>query len=198
VRLQDARRDHFRKLAKKEGYRSRASYKLIQLDNKYKLLKKGSVVIDFGAAPGGWMQVCSQKIGSNGLVLGIDIKEILPIRENAISLVENVFHPDIQIHILNIINRPADVILSDLAPNISGVWQIDHLMQIKMVQRVVEVMPKLLRLGGHSILKVFEGEETNTLIKRIKKIFVLVNISKPQASRSKSSELYLVCKSFRS
>jgi|TARA_B100000315_G_scaffold81503_1_gene74720 23S rRNA (uridine2552-2'-O)-methyltransferase len=197
LRFANAKRDLYRKLAKKEGYRSRAAYKLIQLDKKYNLLTCGSIIIDFGAAPGGWMQISSEKVGEKGLVLGIDLRRVSPFAENTIILTYDIFDPNISEKILGHLPRKADVVLSDLSPDIIGVWQVDHLRQIDMVLKVVDLLPHILQLNGNAILKIFEGEATRSFLSTVNDIFSEVHISKPPASRNKSSELYLVCKNYR-
>jgi 23S rRNA (uridine2552-2'-O)-methyltransferase len=197
LRFINAKRDLYRKLAKKEGYRSRAAYKLIQLDKKYNLLTCGSIIIDFGAAPGGWMQISSEKVGEKGLVLGIDLRRVSPFAENTIILTYDIFDPNISEKILSHLPRKADVVLSDLSPDIIGVWQVDHLRQIDMVLKVVDLLPHILQLNGSAILKIFEGEATRSFLSTVNDIFSKVHISKPPASRNKSSELYLVCKNYR-
>ena len=197
LRFINAKRDLYRKLAKKEGYRSRAAYKLIQLDKKYNLLTCGSIIIDFGAAPGGWMQISSEKVGEKGLVLGIDLRRVSPFAENTIILTYDIFDPNISEKILSHLPRKADVVLSDLSPDIIGVWQVDHLRQIDMVLKVVDLLPHILQLNGNAILKIFEGEATRSFLSTVNDIFSEVHISKPPASRNKSSELYLVCKNYR-
>ena len=197
LRFIDAKRDLYRRLAKQEGYRSRAAYKLIQLDKKYKLIMPGNIIIDFGAAPGGWMQISSERVGEKGLVLGIDLKCVTPFAENTMILTYDIFGPAISEKILSILPRKADVVLSDLSPDIIGVWQVDHLRQIDMVLKVVDLLPHILQLNGSAILKIFEGEATRSFLSTVNDIFSKVHISKPPASRNKSSELYLVCKNYR-
>lgn len=163
------------------------------MDNKYNIIPVGGVVVDFGAAPGGWMQIASNKVGDQGVVLGIDLKYISPISNNTQSLVLDIFEKGIDNVIIKHLPHKADVVLSDLAPDIIGVWQVDHLKQIDMVLKVIELFPYILKPRGNVVIKIFEGEETrNTLIK-IRKMFNNVHISKPPASRGKSSELYFVC-----
>lgn len=163
------------------------------MDNKYNIISVGGVVVDFGASPGGWMQIASNKVEDKGVVLGIDLKYIAPISNNTQSLVLDLFENGIDNIIIKHLPHKADVVLSDIAPDIIGVWQVDHLKQIDMVLTVIDLLPYILKPKGNVVIKIFEGEETrNTLIK-IRKIFNKVHISKPPASRGKSSELYFVC-----
>ncbi len=158
---------------------------------------RGTIIIDFGAAPGGWMQVSSERIGSNGLILGIDLRKVTPFAENTRTLTYDIFDPNLCEEILSIIPRKADVVLSDLAPDIIGVWQVDHLRQIDMVLHIVNFLPNILQLNGSAVFKIFEGESTRSLLTKVKALFGKTYISKPPASRGKSSELYLVCEKYR-
>lgn len=144
------------------------------------------------------MQVSSKKVGSEGLVLGLDLKPIEPVAANTLTITGDVFDSKVQDEVLKSIPRKADVVLSDLAPDVMGVWQLDHLRQIDMVSKVMDLMPNLLRLGGSSVLKVFEGEATRSMLKRVEEVFDKVSVSKPPASRGKSSEVYFVCIGYRS
>ncbi len=198
MRLSEARRDIYRRRAKKEGYRSRSAYKLLQIDKKYRILKKGQTVIDFGAAPGGWMQASSKKVGPEGLVLGVDTRFIPTIAENTFTIKNDIFNETIVDDLKKLLVHKSDVVLSDLAPDVTGIWQIDHLKQIDLVSRVVELLPTLLRPGGSVVMKIFEGEATKSILKKIRRIFDKVLIYKPPASRSPSSELYFVCLNYQS
>jgi 23S rRNA (uridine2552-2'-O)-methyltransferase len=197
LKLIDSRRDYYRKKARKEGYRSRAAYKLKQLDDVNKILFMGAAIIDFGAAPGGWMQVASERVGTTGFVLGIDLNSIESIDDNAISIEKDVMDTDILEVIKEKFPRRVDAVISDIAPNITGIWQIDHLRQNDLVLRIVTLLPDLLRPGGSALFKIFEGEESNNIYKNLKKVFSKIIIAKPPASRNKSSELYYVCKKYK-
>ncbi len=129
--------------------------------------------------------------------MGLDLKSITPVAENTQTVTGDVFDPKIQDEILKILPRKADIVLSDLSPDVTGVWQIDHLRQIDMVSRVVDLMPYMLRPGGSAVLKVFEGEATRDMFKKVSGVFKRVIISKPPASRGKSSECYFVCVNHR-
>ena len=192
---ESAKRDQYRHLARKEGYRSRASYKLLQIDKKFKILTRGDVVVDFGCAPGGWLQVVVDKISSSGFVLGLDLEEIKNIN-NAKTLISNVNDPNIVEIVLKNIPKRADVVLSDLSPNVSGIWMLDHFKQIEMTRKVVSTFLSILREGGKSVLKTFEGEELSIFINELKTKFSKVKISKPSASRGSSSEIYMICEDF--
>ena len=193
MRLSEARRDYYRRLAGEQGYRSRAAFKLIQLDKKYRFLQKNSVVLDFGCAPGGWLQVASEKVGSKGFILGVDSKKIQPPSSNVTVLQDDIFSGDIASSISEILPKLADVVLSDLAPNISGIWSLDQSQQLDLNKRVVSLLSKTLDDNGVAIFKVFVGSEVKDFESSLKRIFKRVIFSKPPASRNRSSEIYLVC-----
>jgi 23S rRNA (uridine2552-2'-O)-methyltransferase len=196
MRLSDARRDYYRKLAKDHGYRSRSAYKLEQLNKSYRILKPSYKVIDFGCAPGGWLQVILKEVGSSGKVVGVDIQDIEPI-SGAIILRDDIEDPTITDSILGLLNSKADVVLSDLAPNVSGIWDIDHARQISLTRNAFAITQKVLKKNGSAIFKAFEGELLNELKLDLKNGFHEVIVSKPRASRQESSELYLVCLQFK-
>ncbi len=179
------------------GFKSRAAFKLIQINRKYKVIKPGDVVVDFGCAPGGWLQVAAEVVGKDGFVLGIDLKKVERIKGNVVTIVADVTDANISKIILERLPRMANVILSDLAPKVSGIWELDHIKQIDLTRKVVAILPQILNKGGSAILKVFEGEMINDFIKQVKEIFKEVRIIKPKASRSGSSEIYLLCINFQ-
>ncbi|VFJ13052.1 RlmE family RNA methyltransferase [Candidatus Nitrosocosmicus franklandus] len=193
LKLADAKRDQYRRLAKQNSYRSRAVYKLLQIDKSHHILKKGMKIVDIGAAPGGWLQAASKKTGNNGLVIGIDLKDIEPI-PNVITIKKDVEDKETLTMILELLDGKADMVLSDLAPNVSGLWEIDHLKQIDLTRKAVEITKKILRPEGNALYKVFQGEATSEFISDTRKVFSEVILTKPDASRKQSSELYLLCK----
>ena len=196
MKLSQARRDHYRKLAKSEGYRSRSAYKLKQLNNSYHIFKPGNKVVDLGCAPGGWLQVLEEEIGNRGKVIGVDQKEVYPLKFATI-LRGSIDDPLIIEQIKKILNGPADIILSDLSPNVSGIWDIDHARQISLTRSAMAVVEKLLRKGGSAIFKVFEGQMLKQMKDDLAVDFKTVYYSKPDASRRESSELYIICLNFR-
>jgi 23S rRNA (uridine2552-2'-O)-methyltransferase len=195
LKLADARRDPYRKLAKENSYRSRAVYKLSQLNKSHHLLKQGMKIVDIGAAPGGWLQFASKISGSKGKVIGIDIKEIEPI-SNVVIIKGNVEDEQTVTLLSKYLVGKADIVLSDLAPNVSGLWEMDHLKQIDLTMKAVEITKKILKVNGNALYKVFQGEATPEFITYVKSIFSGVHITKPDASRKQSSEIYLLCKQF--
>jgi len=196
MRLTDARKDQYRRLAKDQGYRARSAFKLMQLNGSYHILKKGSRVVDLGCAPGGWLQVATKEVGSAGKVVGIDLKKVEPVAGASI-LEGSIEDPEMLAKISDILGAKADVVLSDLAPNVSGVWDIDHARQISLTTISLGFARRILERGGSAIFKVFEGEMLNELRVELKNNFERVILSKPSASRQQSSELYVVCLDFK-
>ena len=141
MKLADARRNPYRKLAKENNYRSRAVYKLSQLNKSHHILKQGMKIVDIGAAPGGWLQFASKISGSKGKVIGIDVKEIEPI-SNVIIINGNVEDEQTVTLLSEHLEGKADIVLSDLAPNVSGLWEMDHLKQIDLTMKAVEITKK--------------------------------------------------------
>jgi len=197
LKLREARRDLYRRLAAAQGYRSRAAFKLIQIDKRYHILKEGDKILDLGSAPGGWLQVASERVGDEGLVVGVDLKGVQPIAQNVVTLKMDVFSDELVDAVKTYTAGKVDVVLSDLSPNVSGIWDLDHSRQIELTRRVISLMPHLLKPSGSAVLKVFDGEELQTVRSQLKKIFERVDITKPLASRGQSSELYFICKGYK-
>jgi 23S rRNA (uridine2552-2'-O)-methyltransferase len=195
MRLQDARKDYYRRLAKEEGYKSRAAYKLLEAVTKYKLIKQGERVLDLGSAPGGWLQVASEAVGDKGLVVGVDLDPVKRLTlDNLRTFQMDVYDPKLPDAARAILPRgEADVLLADLSPNISGTWDLDHYKQIELTLRALALGDELLRPGGNAMLKIFEGERFAEIKKEAERRFDRVVIMKPHASRRESSEMYLVC-----
>ncbi|MCD6370966.1 MAG: RlmE family RNA methyltransferase [Thermoplasmata archaeon] len=179
--------------AKRLGYKSRASFKLLQINERFYILKKGYRVLDLGAAPGGWSQVAREIVGSNGTVVAVDIK---PVKiENVIYLKKNVFDEDIIDVLKNY--APFHAVLSDMSPKISGVSSWDHARSIELAERSLEIAVEVLKDRGHFVTKIFRGDMENAFKRKCEKFFELVKPHKPRASSPKSSEIYIVCKRFR-
>lgn len=196
MKLSQARRDFYRRKAKQEGYRSRAAYKLIELVKKYGLIKAGDYVIDFGCAPGGWLQVASKYVGSKGKVFGFDIKRVEIGLPNVFTYLLDVSSSDAPDTVKRSVLCEVDAILSDLSPNISGIWEVDHAKQIDLTLKVIEIIPYILKPGGNCLLKVFQGPYIDLVKNRLSNMFDEVYLTKPSASRKESSELYFVCLSY--
>ena len=191
--IQDRKRDYYYKKAKAEQYRSRATYKLSQTAEKYRFIKRGDVVVDLGAAPGGWIQAARKIAGKTGFVLGVDLKPIEPFPQEYIrTILGDMTEPDIVRDIVAFLPRKADVVLSDASPNISGVWEVDHARQIDLAAQALKIALCILRPSGNFFVKVFEGDMFDDFVKTVGNCFESVNVIKPKASRTKSSEMYLL------
>jgi 23S rRNA (uridine2552-2'-O)-methyltransferase len=193
MRLEDAKRDPYRKLAREEGYKTRAAYKLLENVRRYQLIKRGDVVLDFGAAPGGWLQVASQAVGESGLVVGVDLEPVQLNEMNVVTIQSDVRSPELSVKLERALPRKADVVLSDLSPQVMGTWDLDHYRQIEITMAAAALMGGFLRKGGNAMFKVFDGERFGETRALLTKQFERVQITKPKASRKGSAELYLVC-----
>jgi len=191
--IQDRKRDYYYKKAKAEQYRSRATYKLSETAQKYHFIKRGDVVVDVGAAPGGWIQAARKIVGKTGFVLGVDLKPIAPFPQEYIrTIIGDITEPDTLNQIQAFLPRKADVVISDASPNISGVWEVDHARQIDLATQALQLALAILRLSGSFFVKVFEGDLLNGFIKEVGRHFEEVKIIKPKASRAKSSEMFIL------
>jgi len=183
-------RDKWAKKAQKEGFVARSSYKLKQLNKKYNLIRKGDKVLDLGCSPGSWAQVCLQ-LGANR-VTGVDMKEVKINASNFSFILQDVYG-------LNIKKLGKfDVVLSDLAPSTSGVKNLDAEESISLSNKAFNISRNSLKPQGNFLVKVFQGKGFDDLLKKIKKSFEFCKSSKPTASKSKSKEIYIVCKGFKS
>ena len=192
MKLIDAKKDHYRKLAHEQGYRSRASYKLKEINKSYRIIGPGSYVLDLGCAPGGWLQVARQISGNQGKVLGIDLSfvEDLP----GVEIIRgNIEDPDILEQIMSFFNRKVDSVICDLSPNVSGNWSVDHATQISLNYSAVRIMDQVLNKKGNALFKVFDGEYSAEFFDFMKKKFIKTKRTKPNASRKPSCELYCIC-----
>lgn len=191
--IQDRKREYYYKKAKEENYRSRATYKLVQANGKYGFIQRDDIVVDLGAAPGGWIQAARKMAGKNGFVLGVDLKPIDPFAQEYIrTIIGDFTEPGIVEQIRSFLPRKADVVLSDAAPNITGVWEVDHARQIDLATKALEIAQCILRPNGNFFVKVFEGDLLNDFMLTIKTLFNTIKIVKPEASRAKSSEMYFL------
>jgi 23S rRNA (uridine2552-2'-O)-methyltransferase len=191
--LRERKNEYYFKKAKEENYRSRSTYKLIQANEKYQLIKRNNVVVDLGAAPGGWIQAARKMTGKHGYVLGVDLKPIEPFTQEYIrTIIADMTEPDIVTQILSFLPRKADVVLCDAAPNITGVWEMDHACQIDLATKAFGIAQCVLKPDGNFFVKVFQGDLLDGFILTVKAAFEEVKIVKPPASRSKSSEMYVL------
>ncbi|MFQ5758650.1 MAG: RlmE family RNA methyltransferase [Candidatus Bathyarchaeia archaeon] len=191
--IRKRKREYYYRKAKMEKYRSRAAYKLLQAVKRYRFMKPGDVVVDLGAAPGGWTQASRKIVGSEGFVLGVDLQQIQPINfSNVRTLIGDIRESQVVQHIKELLPYPADVVISDVAPNVSGVWELDHARQIDLAQHSLRVATLVLRSRGNFFVKTFQGSMLNDFVREVKEHFVRVKRVKPKASRAKSAELYVL------
>ena len=191
-------RDAFYQKAKKEGYRSRAAYKLLELNRRFHLIRPGDRVVDLGAAPGGWLQVASQLAGQKGRVVGVDIQHIEPLKEQNISLFQgDVTLEDSMRKVEELLGSSADCVLSDLSPRLSGIHDADISRSLELARSALKVACDLLRPGGNFLVKTFVGEELNSFSQQLKEYFPSVQRARPEASRKGSSEIYFCAQGFK-
>ena len=191
--------DRYYKKAKQEGYRSRAAYKLLELQERYRLLRPGDAVVDLGAAPGGWLQVAAKIVGQSGKVIGIDLQPIKPFNErNIIVLEDDIYGPEVKYKIKELIGGPADSVISDLAPKLSGVRDADVARCLELNQIALGFAAELLKLGGSLLLKSFVSDDVHTFTAELKRYFSTVQRTKPAATRRGSSEFYFYAQGFSS
>ena len=196
--VNERKREYYYRKAKKENFRSRASYKLLQAAKKYNFIKPGYVVVDLGAAPGGWAQVAGNLVEDSGFVLAIDMKPITNFNETNIrTIIGDITDSQIFNIIKEFLPRPADVVISDVSPNVSGIWELDHARQIDLATQSLHISTKILRSGGNFFVKGFQGGTLNKFVKEVKKNFQFVKMVKPKASRMKSAELYILGMNFK-
>lgn len=178
--------------ARSQGYRSRAAFKLTEIDNRDRLLVPGARVVDLGAAPGGWSQVAAEKVGRSGRVAAVDLLEIAPI--SGVSVVRGDFRePEVQAQLVAALGgQKADLVLSDMSPKVSGIASADQARAADLIRAAIEFCRVQLKPGGAFLTKVFQGEEFAGVLGRMKQEFRDVRVRKPGASRGESRETYLL------
>ncbi len=202
--------DRYFRQAKADGYAARSAYKLIEINNKRRIMRPGDRVADLGCAPGSWVQVASEIVGPRGMVVGIDLKPVtIAELPNARTIVADVFKTsagellalDPGIEGRSGARGPAgfDVVLSDMAPSTEGGGggTVDHFRSVELCRRVLTLLPEMLAPGGHCVMKVFEGEEYPALLRDCARVFGEVKGFKPESSREVSREMFIVCKGFK-
>ena len=196
------RKDHLYEKAKAAGYRSRAAYKLLELNKKFRLLNTGATVLDLGCFPGGWLQVAQEKVG-DGLVVGIDLNEVEPLSVNKkMTRLPVIIHGDLndsqlQDEIENICGRRADLVLSDMSPKLSGIRFRDASLSAELLELAFRMCERFLRPGGNFAAKIFQGQETDDFIKKMRPRFGRISRENLDSSRKSSTELYVVAQDFR-
>lgn len=184
--------DFFVKQAKKEGYRSRAAYKLLEIAERDRLLKPGMIVVDLGAAPGSWSQVASQKVGQKGKVIALDILEMAPLP--GVEFIQDDFREKRALLELrkHLGEQQPDLVISDMAPNMSGIAVSDQARSMYLAELALAFSIEQLNYGGNFLVKVFQGRDFDSFIRDMRAGFSSVSVRKPEASRNRSNELYLV------
>lgn len=184
--------DHYVQRAKAEGWRSRAAFKLMEIDEKDRLLRPGMVVVDLGAAPGGWSQVAAERVGGGGRVLALDLLEMAPVV--GVEFIQGDFREDAVLAelTLRLSGRPVDLVISDMAPNISGIAATDQARAVHLAELALEFASRNLKPGGNFLVKIFQGEGFDAFRKAMTADFDKVVVRKPKSSRDRSSEVYLL------
>ncbi len=198
-------KDKYYQKAKDEGHRARSYFKLEEIQAEYPLIKKGDSVLDLGAAPGSFLELESTLVGKDGTVIGIDLKEIekIPGATNVHTYVRDIFTEKTILWLHEKLKATKakepffDVVISDMAPNTSGIKDVDHFRSIELCEQVNEVIYSLLKEGGNAMMKIFQGEEFDMFVKDLKKSFTKVVTVKPQATRDRSREVFLVCLGYK-
>ena len=189
--------DPFAQRVKTEGWRSRAVFKLEEIDRREKLLKAGAVCLDLGAAPGAWAQYAQRKLGKAGRFIAVDVLSMAPL-EGVQFLLGDIREEAVLANVLALVpGRQVDVVLSDLAPNMSGVDAIDQPRAMQLSERALDIAGRVLKPGGSALIKVFQGSGFQELVGTARVRFGRVRLTQPQASRSRSPEMYLLAKDFR-
>ena len=192
MKLLDAKKDQYRKLAHEQGFRSRSAYKLKELNKSYRIIGPGSYVLDLGCAPGGWSQVAQKLSGNQGKILGIDTSFVEDLPD--VKFIQgNIDDENIVEDILEFFGRKVDSVICDLSPQVSGNWSVDHASQISLNYSAVRIMEQVLNKKGNALFKVFDGEYSAEFFDFMKKKFIKTKRTKPNASRKPSSELYCIC-----
>lgn len=184
--------DHYVHKAKAEGYRARAAFKLLEIDEKDHLFKPGMTVVDLGAAPGSWCQIAARKVGENGKVIALDLLEMAPVHN--VHFIQGDFQSDAVLHALEAVleNQPVDLVISDMAPNISGIATADQARAIGLCELALDFAATHLKPGGHFLVKVFQGAGIDEYRRAMQDVFSKVVVRKPAASRDRSSEVYFL------
>lgn len=189
--------DEYVKRAQEEGYRSRAAYKLLEIDEKDRLLRPGLTVVDLGAAPGGWSQLAARLVGGQGAVIALDVLPMEPLA--GVEFIQGDFRETAVLErLLDVLNgRPVDLVISDMAPNTSGIKAVDQPRGMYLAELALDFAGQCLRSGGDLLVKVFQGEGFDPFLKSLRAGFATVAPRKPKASRARSAERYLLARNYR-
>lgn len=191
-------KDHYFHKAKKDNFLARSVYKLEEIDERFKVISKGNQIIDLGYSPGSWIQYTSEKIGKDGIVIGADIKEVnnkLLNLANVRLFQKDVFTIDTMMELG--VSDQFDVVLSDMAPNTTGIQSVDQIRSLNLVEMVFSLLPKFLKPGGNLVIKVFESNDAQVFLKTQRKHFEEFHNLRPKSVRSVSKEYFVIGKNFR-
>lgn len=192
----ERRKDRYYRKAKTENYRSRASYKLKQLDSRFHLIREGDTIVDLGASPGGWSQVAVELGGPRSKVIALDLERFSPI--DGVTFIRGDIREDAVVkRLMELIPDGADVVVSDMSPNISGNYPYDHARSIELCEHALEFASKVLKPGGNFVAKMFYGDMSEEFVSGARKSFEVVHVHHPKASRAASSEMYVLGLGFR-
>ena len=189
-------KDEYYNKSKQQGYRARSAYKLKQIDEESDLFERGDTVVDLGAAPGGWLQVAAEEVGEPGTVVGVDLQRIEDLDEGDAETIRGDMTEERTRHYLReaVGERGADAVLSDMAPNMTGEYSLDHARSVHLARQAFDVAEELLAPGGDFVVKVFQGEDLDAFREDVRSEFQYLRTVSPPASRDSSSEVYLVAK----
>ena len=188
----ERKKDHYYKEAKKQGYRARSAFKLLQIQNRYRVLKKGCVVIDLGASPGGWSQVAARYAST---VIAVDLQPMKPL--DKVIFVKGDITKEETIEKISQHVSEADAVISDASPNITGNYTMDQARSVWLCENALKIAEHFLKEGGNFVCKIFEGEDYPAFLEKVKKKFRMVKAHSPKASRKQSSEIYIIAKGFK-
>ncbi len=194
-RKQQRKEEYFQK-AKQEGYRARSAYKLLQIQEKFHIIRRGDVVVDLGAAPGSWSQVTAKLVGDKGRVIALDLQAIEPI-PGVTTLQGDMTDPAVQAQVIALVGGRVNVVLSDAAPSTTGIKLRDHVLSMELGHAALAVAKTLLVPGGKLVIKVFEGEDLPALLHEVKMAFHPVKMHTPAATRNESWESFIVAQGFK-
>jgi 23S rRNA (uridine2552-2'-O)-methyltransferase len=186
--------DHYVKMAQQKGFRSRSAFKLLELQDKYQLIKSGMVIVDLGAAPGGWCQVVQPLLGDSGKLIALDILEMEPV--HGVGFIHGDFTEDEPVRALEAAlgGKQVDLVLSDMAPNMSGMATIDQAKAMYLAELALEFVRGKLKPGGDFVVKLFQGTDFDGYVREVRSLFDKVQVRKPKASRPRSREVYLLAR----
>lgn len=190
-------RDRFFLQAKQEGFRARSAYKLQEIDQRFQLFRKGMAVLDLGAAPGGWLQVLSKSVGPKGKVVGIDLQPIQGMGPTVLTAVLDIYAEDLDEKLHEFHEGLFDAVTSDMAPKTTGIKMTDEARSIALAEQALALCGRFLKPGGSFVAKIFEGRGTDDYLHEVKRAFRKVKLIRPEATRERSMEIFVVAQGFR-